>query len=83
MLDSMTAGELADWIAYYDREPWGETRADLRLSVIAQYTLAPHMRHRSAELPKTIYPYYEQDSFAGTTPQERLERIKELRQTYG
>lgn len=31
----MTHRELVEWAAYYQTEPWGEQRADLRAGVIA------------------------------------------------
>jgi len=31
----MTQRELLAWIAYYEVEPWGESRADLRTAIVA------------------------------------------------
>jgi len=35
MLSSMSSSEFAEWVAYYQIEPWGETRADLRSGIVA------------------------------------------------
>lgn len=31
----MTRDDFRGWIAYYNLEPWGETRADLRAGIVA------------------------------------------------
>jgi hypothetical protein len=35
LLHRMSASELAYWAAYFDQEPWGEERADLRSAIVA------------------------------------------------
>lgn len=46
------------WEAWYDLEPWGEWRADLRQSVAIAYQLAPYLP-AGRELPAVVWPYYE------------------------
>ena len=35
LLDALPNRALLDWIAYYEREPWGENRADTRSAIVA------------------------------------------------
>lgn len=35
MLSEMSSAQLAEWMAYEQIEPWGESRADLRLGIMA------------------------------------------------
>lgn len=35
MADGMTISQLRGWLAYYECEPWGEERADLRAGIVA------------------------------------------------
>lgn len=35
MLASMTGQQLAEWIVYAEKEPFGEERADLRMAIVA------------------------------------------------
>ena len=48
------------WLAWWELEPWGEARADLRQAVALSYTLAPYLR-RDTELPALTWPYWDQD----------------------
>lgn len=36
LLDEFDSHELAEWMAYYRLEPWGEERADIRAAIIAR-----------------------------------------------
>lgn len=57
------------WRAWYQIEPWGENRADLRQSVGLAYTLAPYLP-RGSELPALTWPYY---SDSDELPAEQLQ----------
>ena len=35
LLARISSRELSEWMAYYELEPWGEERADLRAGIIA------------------------------------------------
>lgn len=35
MLAAMTPSQLGEWLAYYEIDPWGEQRADLRAAIVA------------------------------------------------
>lgn len=51
--------EWLTWCAWYELEPWGESRADLRQSVGIAYHLAPYLA-AGAELPAVTWPYFEE-----------------------
>jgi hypothetical protein len=75
--DRLTWDEWIDWQAWYQLQPWGEERADLRASVGIAYALAPYMPP-GAELPALQWPYYEGEaeidieSLAAAAEAERL-----------
>lgn len=35
VLGSLSSTEIAEWMAYYQLEPWGEARADLRIGQLS------------------------------------------------
>jgi hypothetical protein len=35
MLGRMTSTQMAEWTAYFNLDPWGEERADLRMGILA------------------------------------------------
>ena len=48
------------WREYYECEPWGETRADIRQAVLMRAVLAPHRRPgQPAPDLWPLYPYQE------------------------
>lgn len=49
MLDSMPRRVWLEWRAYWEAEPWDETRADLRAAIIA-HTVHSHLRQRGRAL---------------------------------
>lgn len=42
MLDRMSSREFTEWLAYYELEPFGEQRADLRAALIASVIANAH-----------------------------------------
>ena len=52
--------ELAEWIAYYGLEPWGEERADLRAGIVAS-TVANTNRggNNRAHKPSDFMPKFD------------------------
>lgn len=44
----MTGQEFGEWMAFYELEPWGETRADIRAGVISS-TIANVNRGKRTE----------------------------------
>lgn len=44
MLAHMSGMHLGEWQTYYQLEPWGEERADLRSAIVARTSLLPHLK---------------------------------------
>jgi hypothetical protein len=55
---SITSEQFAAWMAYYEVEPWGEDRADLRMGILASATVAPHCRRGQAPKPASFLPKF-------------------------
>jgi hypothetical protein len=51
----------------FEQEPWGEVRADMRVSAQTMWAIAPYSKE-SLELPDLHYPYF-------PTEDETLDRI--------
>ena len=53
--------ELTEWIAYYEIEPWGEERADLRMGIETSslVRLWADPKKAKAITPTMFMPYYE------------------------
>jgi hypothetical protein len=49
------------WRAWYELQPWGEDRNDLRQAVGIAYQLAPYLP-KERELPQLLYPYTKEDA---------------------
>jgi len=61
LLEKLTAAELAEWMAYYEIEPWGEERADIR-QAITSALIANQYRGKNQR------PYKVQDFLAVPQP---------------
>lgn len=59
MLASMSSRELSEWMAYYELEPFGEGRADLRAGTVAA-VVARSAGSKSAK-PSDFMPDFERD----------------------
>ena len=57
MLAAMTAKELRDWEAYYQTEPFGEQRADLRNGILCSLTDACHRTKGQPQPPSAYMPF--------------------------
>jgi len=53
----LTWDEFTDWLAYYQVEPWGDERADLRQAVAIAYQNIAWLPD-DAELPEIVWPYF-------------------------
>lgn len=60
--------EWIEWRAWWEVEPWGELRADLRQSVALAYQLAPYLP-AGRPLPGLCWPYF--DEAAEVSDEER------------
>lgn len=78
----MELGEYLDWIAYYDAEPWGESRADQRLAVQLHYSLSPWMSEASSEPPSLAYPYFEDAAIAAAEVAAAQAEYRELEEVW-
>jgi len=57
MLACMTAKELRDWEAYYQVEPFGDQRADLRNGILCSLTDACHRTKGQPRPPSAYMPF--------------------------
>ena len=53
---SLSAAELREWIAFYNIDPWGEQRADLRMARIAWAVLQANSRQPISEDALRLFP---------------------------
>lgn len=70
---TMSSHEIAEWMAYYRINPWGEDRADLRSGVVAS-TIANVNRDPNKGRPfspRDFMPYHQKQE------QDRMESIKQ------
>lgn len=51
----MTSAEFVGWMAYYQLEPWGPTRDDLRSIYMAQSSVAPYTKGGKAPQPRDYF----------------------------
>ncbi|MEM6560043.1 MAG: hypothetical protein AAF656_00450 [Planctomycetota bacterium] len=59
--------ELAEWMAYFDLDPWGEQRADLRAGTIAA-TVANAHHPRGRFKPSDFMPKFDREPPKAQTP---------------
>lgn len=58
MLPLLTLDQLRDWEAKFDRDPWGESRADLRQTVLLRMlALLAYPSDDEVAWPSPFYPY--------------------------
>ena len=76
----MTAQEFGEWMALYELEPWGETRADIRAGVISSTIANVHRGKRTEAYKFTDFMLFQQKDEADqqqveTDPRAFLKRI--------
>lgn len=74
MLAELTPTQLADWIAYYNRNPWTPDRDDLRQEVLICRLLGIYSGAPIESLPSPIFPYFEEEA-------DPAEVLREIRNT--
>lgn len=81
MIGEMSAYDLAEWSAYFQMEPWGEERADLRAGIVSS-TLANIHRGRDtpAYSPADFMPY--QPKKRATTEEEIVRKLNNFMRRY-
>jgi hypothetical protein len=63
MLGEMTSAQFAEWAAYYQLEPWGEERADVRHGILTSVLANCHRGKSAAAFkPKDFIVDYEKPS---------------------
>jgi hypothetical protein len=73
MLEEMTASEFKSWQAYYEKQPWGPHRDDIRQEVFRRRLIASLFGPTEGqETPGALYPYFED----GPTPEEMFAEIE-------
>lgn len=71
LLDRMSFKTYLKWLAYFNEEPWGEIRADMRNVVLMRYF---HARGDEADMPSMMWPYWEDTSEEAT-----LSKVQEIK----
>ena len=74
LLTEMSSLQLAEWLAFFQLEPWGEERADLRAGIIAS-TIANVNRspkRKKAYEPKEFMPQFDAEPEDAETTAMRL-----------
>lgn len=80
LLSEFGSDELSEWMGYYSIEPFGEERADLRMSFL---TTLMHNVHRRSGVPAFrlddfLIGHGRKAERAAETPQDKLARQKAL-----
>ncbi|MCL5995491.1 MAG: DUF4035 domain-containing protein [Chloroflexi bacterium] len=80
----MSSREFSEWMAYYNLEPFGEERADLRMamlaSLIANVNRDPRKHSKPFE-PKDFMPKFGEETHQ--TPEEQLAFVEMLNEAFG
>lgn len=75
MLDDLTIGEFRDWQAYYEKQPWGPHRDDIRQEVFRRRLVVSLFGAEDGqEVPGALYPYFGHQP----TPEEMLDDLERL-----
>jgi len=85
LLRRISSRELSEWLAYYELEPFGEERADLRSAIVAS-TVAntardPKKRARPFGVQEFMPQF--QDRSEGQTWEEQLQLVEMLNTAFG
>lgn len=80
LLCRITARELVEWMAYYELEPWGEERADLRAAIVAS-TIANIFRGKRAAYK--VEDFMPEFGRRAKSPNELLKLAEMLNATLG
>lgn len=82
----LSSRELSEWMAYYELEPWGEDRGDLRAgivaSVIANVNRDPKQRRAPFE-PQDFMPEFGSSEPEQPSPAELVAKFDAVLRTTG
>jgi len=79
----MSSYEFSEWMAYYNLEPFGEERADLRMAMLASLIANVNRdkkRRPNPFLPKDFMPKFEHEE---QTPDQQLAFVEALNAMFG
>lgn len=87
LLSRVSSRELTEWGLYYELEPFGEWRADLRMGIqtAAQVNSVPRNkkeRHKAWK-PEDFMPDFERDARKGPNQDVLFEKVKMLSAVFG
>lgn len=70
-MSRMSNKEFIEWQLFYNIDPFGDQRADLRMGILASAVLAPHMeKDKTAPTPSEFMPFLD----ANETPEQDQEQ---------
>lgn len=81
----MDSRELSEWMAYYELEPFGEERADLRAGIVASTVANSRMRGKNDNKtyqPKDFLPKFG-ESKEKQTWEDHLAMVQDLQKSFG
>ena len=74
MLSAMSARQFADWAAFYEQEPFGDFRADLRAGIVAATVANVHRGSKTPPFtPQDFMPYVEKPPIAEIEIESKIE----------
>lgn len=74
LLGELSSSQLAEWLAFYQLEPWGEERADLRAGIVAS-TIANANRSQKQKKPYTPEDFMPRFDGEEEDPEETAMRL--------
>lgn len=81
LCQSMTADEFGLWLADYQRDPWGEVRADLRAGIVAAAVTnmaGKTLRQGKTVAPGEFMPRFADEEVKDTPPDDPMAFLKGL-----
>ena len=79
LLRGMSSAEMAEWMAYAMIEPFGESRADLRMGIIASLLANIHRdpkKRRQAYKPEDFIPQFQMETNIDERMQSATEKVR-------
>lgn len=79
----MSALEFSEWLAYYQLEPFGDERADLRMAILASLIANANRdkkKRKKAFDPKDFIPQFGKEA---QTPEQQLTIVEMLNAMFG
>lgn len=87
MLARMSSRQLTEWMIFYQLEPWGEKRADLRAGIVAATVANVHRGKKDKALKAEDFmpelPGDEEADADGPDWERLLERVRAINAAFG